>query len=105
MRLIPDARKIVIEDTGHVPMMERPRTFNDVLLEFLAETGPAQEREPVDHASERRYDRAARRPANARPALRRALAPQTVTAPSRPSPRAGVLAQHPGCSSGAGGDS
>lgn len=53
-RLISDSRKTVMEDTGHVPMMERPRAVNDVLLEFLAETGPAQEREPVDHASERR---------------------------------------------------
>jgi pimeloyl-ACP methyl ester carboxylesterase len=35
--LIPDARKIVFEDTGHSPMMERPQTFNDTLIEFLAE--------------------------------------------------------------------
>ena len=53
-RLISDSRKTVMEDTGHVPMMERPRAVNDVLLEFLSETGPAEEREPVDHASERR---------------------------------------------------
>jgi pimeloyl-ACP methyl ester carboxylesterase len=33
--LIPGARKIVFEDTGHVPMLERPRTFNTVLQEFL----------------------------------------------------------------------
>ena len=53
-RLISDSRKTVMEDTGHVPMMERPRAVNDVLLEFLSETGTASEREPVDHASERR---------------------------------------------------
>jgi pimeloyl-ACP methyl ester carboxylesterase len=53
-RLISDSRKTVMEDTGHVPMVERPRAVNDVLLEFLAETGPAEEREPVDHVSERR---------------------------------------------------
>jgi pimeloyl-ACP methyl ester carboxylesterase len=53
-RLISDSRKTVMEDTGHVPMFERPRAVNDVLLEFFAETGPAEEREPVDHASERR---------------------------------------------------
>jgi pimeloyl-ACP methyl ester carboxylesterase len=53
-RLISDSRKTVMEDTGHVPMFERPRAVNDVLLEFFAETGPAEDREPVDHASERR---------------------------------------------------
>ncbi len=53
-RMISDSRKTVMEDTGHVPMMERPRAVNDVLLEFLAETGPAEEHETVDHASERR---------------------------------------------------
>ena len=53
-RLISDSRKTVMEDTGHVPMMERPRAVNEVLLEFLSETGPAEDREPVDHVSERR---------------------------------------------------
>ena len=51
-RLIDDSRKIVMRDTGHVPMAERPETFNQVLLDFLAETGPAEEREPVDGRSE-----------------------------------------------------
>ncbi|HEX8066151.1 MAG TPA: alpha/beta fold hydrolase [Thermoleophilaceae bacterium] len=36
-RLIPVARKVVMEDTGHVPMLERPSTFNDLLVEFLRE--------------------------------------------------------------------
>ncbi|HYZ30540.1 MAG TPA: alpha/beta hydrolase, partial [Thermoleophilaceae bacterium] len=36
-RLIPNARKVILEDTGHVPMLERPQTFNDVVVEFLAE--------------------------------------------------------------------
>ena len=36
-RAIPGARKVVFEDTGHSPMMERPQTFNDCLMEFLAE--------------------------------------------------------------------
>jgi pimeloyl-ACP methyl ester carboxylesterase len=36
-RLIPDTkRKILLEDTGHVPMLERPSAFNQHLLEFLA---------------------------------------------------------------------
>ena len=39
-RHIPDARKVVFEDVGHVPMLERPRAFNEVLLEFLQDDGP-----------------------------------------------------------------
>ena len=35
VELIEGARKVVIEDTGHVPMVERPRTFNGLLEEFL----------------------------------------------------------------------
>ncbi len=35
VELIDGARKVVMEDTGHVPMIERPRTFNDLLEEFL----------------------------------------------------------------------
>jgi pimeloyl-ACP methyl ester carboxylesterase len=34
-RVIPDARRVVFEDTGHSPMMERPQTFNDCVVEFL----------------------------------------------------------------------
>ncbi len=34
-RLIPDARKIVYRDTGHVPMLERPAQFNADLRAFL----------------------------------------------------------------------
>jgi pimeloyl-ACP methyl ester carboxylesterase len=36
-RLIPSARKVLMKDTGHVPMLERPTKFNDCLMEFLAE--------------------------------------------------------------------
>jgi pimeloyl-ACP methyl ester carboxylesterase len=46
-RLIPDSRKVVMRDTGHVPMAERPQAFNDTLMEFLAERGPAETKEPV----------------------------------------------------------
>jgi pimeloyl-ACP methyl ester carboxylesterase len=35
--LIPGSRKVVFEDTGHVPMLERPTEFNALLAEFLAE--------------------------------------------------------------------
>ncbi|CAB4875286.1 unannotated protein [freshwater metagenome] len=34
-RRIPRATTLILEDTGHVPMFERPRTFNRALLEFL----------------------------------------------------------------------
>ncbi len=51
-RLIPDARKTLMRDTGHVPMLERPAAFNDMLSEFLAETGPAEAREVVPGATQ-----------------------------------------------------
>jgi pimeloyl-ACP methyl ester carboxylesterase len=51
-RLISDSRKVVMKDTGHIPMAERPNAFNDVLTEFLAETGPASEKETVDGESQ-----------------------------------------------------
>jgi pimeloyl-ACP methyl ester carboxylesterase len=34
-RLIPNARKVILDDTGHVAMLERPETFNDLVVEFL----------------------------------------------------------------------
>ena len=34
-RRIPEATSLILEDTGHVPMLERPVTFNRALLEFL----------------------------------------------------------------------
>jgi pimeloyl-ACP methyl ester carboxylesterase len=40
-RLIPDSRKVVMKDTGHIPMAERPGAFNNVMMEFLSERGPA----------------------------------------------------------------
>jgi pimeloyl-ACP methyl ester carboxylesterase len=35
--LIPNARKVVFSDTGHVSMLERPDEFNALLADFLAE--------------------------------------------------------------------
>lgn len=35
--LIPDSRKVVFQDTGHVAMLERPAAFNSLLSDFLAE--------------------------------------------------------------------
>lgn len=34
--LIPDARVVVYEDTGHVAMLERPAAFNALVAEFFA---------------------------------------------------------------------
>jgi pimeloyl-ACP methyl ester carboxylesterase len=51
-RLIPDSRKVVMRATGHVPMAERPSTFNDLVLDFLAETGPASEGEQAPGESQ-----------------------------------------------------
>jgi pimeloyl-ACP methyl ester carboxylesterase len=47
-RLIPDSRKVVMRETGHIPMAERPQAFNDLLMDFLAETGAAEEKEAVE---------------------------------------------------------
>jgi pimeloyl-ACP methyl ester carboxylesterase len=35
--LIPNSRKVIFEDTGHVAMLERPDRFNSLLKEFLEE--------------------------------------------------------------------
>jgi len=48
-RLIPQSRTVVLEDTGHVPMLERPVKFNELLEELIegrgvgAETGPEEQ--------------------------------------------------------------
>jgi pimeloyl-ACP methyl ester carboxylesterase len=36
-RLIPNARKVIMEDTGHCAMIERPETFNQLVVDFLGE--------------------------------------------------------------------
>jgi pimeloyl-ACP methyl ester carboxylesterase len=40
-RLIPNARKVVWSETGHVAMLERPEAFNRLLAAFLAEESAA----------------------------------------------------------------
>jgi len=40
--LIPDSRKIIYQDTGHVSMMERPARFNSDVKAFLDEA-PGEE--------------------------------------------------------------
>jgi pimeloyl-ACP methyl ester carboxylesterase len=51
-RLIPDSRKVVMKDTGHIAMAERPETFNELMMEFLAERGSAAERAPAEGESQ-----------------------------------------------------
>jgi pimeloyl-ACP methyl ester carboxylesterase len=36
-QLIPNARREIFEDTGHVPMLERPARFNQLVEQFLNE--------------------------------------------------------------------
>ncbi len=51
-RLIPDARKVLFDDTGHVAMLERPIAFNRCLASFLEEMGEARDNlEPVATSS------------------------------------------------------
>jgi pimeloyl-ACP methyl ester carboxylesterase len=35
--LIPNSRKVIFKDTGHVAMLERPAAFNALLADFLVE--------------------------------------------------------------------
>jgi pimeloyl-ACP methyl ester carboxylesterase len=46
-RLIPDSRKVIYTDTGHVPMLERPARFNSDLRAFLEES-PGEEAPTAD---------------------------------------------------------
>ncbi len=39
-------------DTGHVPMAERPGTFNDLMMEFLASAGRRRRSRPADGQSQ-----------------------------------------------------
>ena len=52
-RLIPDARKVILEDTGHVAMLERPETFNDLAVDFLAEPLSAGEAQSPNRSPRR----------------------------------------------------
>jgi pimeloyl-ACP methyl ester carboxylesterase len=46
-RMISHSRKVVMSDTGHVAMAERPGTFNNLVMDFLAESDP----QPVEQAA------------------------------------------------------
>ena len=53
-RLIQNSRKVIFKDTGHTAMLERPRPFNDCLLEFLEEEPtPPRSEEEVEAAGSR----------------------------------------------------
>jgi pimeloyl-ACP methyl ester carboxylesterase len=47
-RMIPGSRKVIFEDTGHVPMFERPARFNREVDRFLAEAGEGAAAEDAD---------------------------------------------------------
>jgi pimeloyl-ACP methyl ester carboxylesterase len=50
-RLIPSSRKVIFEDTGHMAMIERPQTYNDCMMEWLAEEPrPAKSEAEVEAA-------------------------------------------------------
>jgi pimeloyl-ACP methyl ester carboxylesterase len=38
--LIPDSRKVIFEDTGHMAMLERPAAFNPLLADFIGADSP-----------------------------------------------------------------
>jgi pimeloyl-ACP methyl ester carboxylesterase len=50
-RLIPDARVVILDDTGHAPMLERPQRFNEELLRFIGVAVPDGLRQPERVAS------------------------------------------------------
>ena len=43
-QLIPGARKVIFEDTGHVPMLERPARFNRIVEAFAGGARPESPR-------------------------------------------------------------
>ncbi|GAC1436228.1 MAG: hypothetical protein NVSMB51_07170 [Solirubrobacteraceae bacterium] len=49
-RRIPGSRTVIFDDTGHVAMLERPRSFNAELLRFI-DAPPAAARNEVGAAS------------------------------------------------------
>jgi pimeloyl-ACP methyl ester carboxylesterase len=59
VELVPGSRKLIMEDTGHVPMVERPVTFNDHLEQFLHHEVEEGELEQVRAAPSRAGDKVA----------------------------------------------
>ncbi len=55
-RLVPGLRTVILKDTGHVAMVERPEVFNGLLMDFVAEkagesTTPDEKPEPEVEAA------------------------------------------------------
>ena len=50
-RLIPESRTIILKDTGHTPMLERPTKFNELLAEFVEYRGAGAETGPEDRVT------------------------------------------------------
>jgi hypothetical protein len=42
VRVIPNSSKVSFDDTGHMPMIERPQAFNDCVVRFLADEASEQ---------------------------------------------------------------
>jgi pimeloyl-ACP methyl ester carboxylesterase len=91
--LIPDARKVVFADTGHVPQFERPEAVNRLLLEFLEE-GPGEEVGPREASPDPVQAAAGGASQAARAAAAQAARPQAEAAQPEP----------PGDGDGARGD-
>ena len=51
-RLIPDSKLLIYDDTGHVPMLERPERFNEDLRAFLAEQADTEGERVADAESQ-----------------------------------------------------
>ena len=50
-RAIPESRTVILDDTGHTPMLERPTKFNELLDEFISGGQLAQETGPGDRVT------------------------------------------------------
>ena len=46
-RVLPNARKVIYEDTGHLPMLERAPEFNALVDEFLSSSQPRRRPAPA----------------------------------------------------------
>ena len=62
-RHIPHAKKVVFDETGHCPQMERPREFNHCLLEFLEQEARGAEPPAAAQGEDGREPAAAEEPA------------------------------------------
>jgi pimeloyl-ACP methyl ester carboxylesterase len=52
VQLLPDARLVLLEGAGHVPLLDRPAEFADLVTRFLDGPDWPAEAQPVDRALE-----------------------------------------------------